>query len=96
MDTLLDASRGPTSCYFSLVLLKTKIRLSKFEDFIGFVESLMKGAASHLVYKRGAPRSLQWKGFIGRNWTKQKLLVKKRERILSVKVPLLFDFRVSS
>ena len=53
------------------VLLKTKIQLSKFEDLVGFVESLTKGAASHLVNNRGAPRSLQWKGFIGRNWTKQ-------------------------
>ena len=26
----------------------------------------------------------------------RKLVVKKRERIVSVKVPLLFDFRVSS
>lgn len=72
----------PKTCLFDikivLTLLKNKIKLSEFEDLIGFIQQFMNCAASHLARReKGAPRSCpRWRAFVGRGGRKTKFLTK--------------------
>lgn len=64
----LDAHICSKHCVCDCVLLKNKIKLSKFKDQVGFIQWFVNRAASHLAYRRSSEELYKNEDFYRQKW----------------------------